>query len=264
MRALWTATTGMKAQQLNIDIIANNLSNVNTTGYKAQRLEFKDLFYTTLRRNNRYDEEGSPANLEVGHGVMPIATSRNFMNGSLIETEGTFDLAIDGRGFFSVQLPNGDMRYTRDGSFKLSAEAGGNRLVTSEGYIVLDENNNDIFIPDGITDIIVDEYGNITGVNENGNTVNIARIKLVNFRNPNGLRSTGSNLYMATEASGEEIPLTPENMDSRIIQGYLEASNVQVVEEMVRMITAQRAYEITSKAIQTSDDMMQIVSNLKR
>jgi len=191
MRALWTAATGMKAQQLNIDTIANNLSNVNTTGYKAQRMEFKDLFYVTLKRNNRYDEEGSPTNLEVGHGVMPTATSRNFMNGSLIQTEGTFDLAIDGEGFFVVRIPNGEMRYTRDGSFKLSAEVGGNRLVTSEGYLVLDENDNEIFIPDGITNIMIDEFGNITGQDEDGQTVNIARIKIVNFRNPNGLLSRG-------------------------------------------------------------------------
>lgn len=264
MRALWTAATGMKAQQLNIDTIANNLSNVNTTGYKAQRMEFKDLFYVTLKRNNRYDEEGSPTNLEVGHGVMPTATSRNFMNGSLIQTEGTFDLAIDGEGFFVVRIPNGEMRYTRDGSFKLSAEVGGNRLVTSEGYLVLDENDNEIFIPDGITNIMVDEFGNITGQDEDGQTVNIARIKIVNFRNPNGLLSRGSNLYSATEASGEEMPMGPEDMRSRIVQGYLEASNVQVVEEMVKMIAAQRAYEISSKAIQTSDEMLQLVNNLKR
>jgi len=264
MRALWTAATGMKAQQLNIDNIANNLSNVNTTGYKAQRMEFKDLFYVTLKRNNRYDEEGSPTNLEVGHGVMPAATSRNFMNGSLVQTEGTFDLAIDGDGFFAVRVPNGEIRYTRDGSFKLSAEAGGNRLVTSEGYIVLDENNNQIFIRDGITDITVDEFGNIIGKDENEQAVNIARIKLVNFRNPNGLLSRGANLYSATEASGAEIPIGAGNMDGRIVQGYLEASNVQVVDEMVKMIAAQRAYEISSKAIQTSDDMMQLVNNLKR
>ncbi|NLY77179.1 MAG: flagellar basal-body rod protein FlgG [Tissierellia bacterium] len=264
MRALWTAATGMRAQQLNIDTIANNLSNVNTTSYKSQRMEFKDLLYVTLKSNNRYDEEDSPTNLEVGHGVLPTATSRNFENGSLIETEGEFDVAIDGSGFFAVRIPNGDIRYTRDGSFKLSAEAGGSRLVTSEGYLVLDENDNQIFIRDGITDIIIDELGYIRGLDENQETVNIARLKLVNFTNPNGLLSTGSNLYSATAASGAEIPIAADQMESRIIQGYLEASNVKIVDEMVKMITAQRAYEINSKTIQTSDDMMQIVNNLKR
>ncbi len=264
MRALWTAATGMKAQQLNIDTIANNLSNVNTTAYKAQRMEFKDLFYTTLKRNNQYDQEGSPVNLEMGHGVMPMATSRNFQNGSFMQTEGTFDVAIDGSGFFSVLMPNGDIRYTRDGSFKLSVDDGEAMLVTSEGYIVLDEDDNEIYIEEGVTDISIDELGYITGLDEDGEVVEIARLKVVNFTNPNGLLSVGSNLYSATVASGEEIPMDAEEMDCRILQGYLEASNVQVVDEMVKMITAQRAYEISSKAIQTSDEMLQLVNNLKR
>lgn len=264
MRALWTAATGMKSQQFNIDTIANNLSNVNTTSYKTQRAEFKDLFYTTLKRNNLIDGEGSPTNLEVGHGVMTAATRRDFRPGSFMQTEGTFDVAIDGDGFFAVMMPNEEIRYTRDGSFKLSVDGDEAMLVTSEGYIVLDEDDNEIYIEDGITDISIDELGYITGMDEDGEPVEIARLKLVEFPNPDGLLAEGSNLYSATQASGEEIPIDAEEMDSRILQGYLEASNVQVVDEMVKMITAQRAYEISSKAIQTSDEMLQMVNNLKR
>lgn len=264
MRALWTAATGMKTQQFNIDTIANNLSNVNTTSYKAQRAEFKDLFYSTLRRNNQIEQEGSPVNLQVGHGAMVSATRKDFSNGSFVETNGTFDLAIDGNGFFAVMLPNEDIRYTRDGSFKLSVDYDEAMLVTSEGYIVLDEDDNEIYIESGITDITIDEMGYITGLDEDGEIVEIGRLKIVKFTNPEGLLAEGSNLYSSTIASGEEIPVDAEEMDMRIIQGYLEASNVKIVDEMVKMITAQRAYEISSKAIQTSDEMLQLVSNLKR
>lgn len=264
MRALWTAATGMKTQQFNIDTISNNLSNVNTTSYKAQRAEFKDLFYATLRRNNQVEEGGSPVNLQVGHGAMVSATRKDFSNGSFIETNGTFDVAIDGDGFFAVMLPNEELRYTRDGSFKLSVDYDEAMLVTNEGYIVLDEDDNEIYIESGIKDISIDSMGYITGLDEDGELVEIARLKIVEFTNPEGLLAVGSNLYSVTLASGEEIPIDAEEMDMRILQGYLEASNVKVVDEMVKMITAQRAYEISSKAIQTSDEMLQLISNLKR
>ncbi|MBZ2174806.1 flagellar basal-body rod protein FlgG [Schnuerera sp. xch1] len=264
MRSLWTAATGMRSQQFNIDTISNNLSNVNTTSYKAQRAEFKDLFYTTLKRANVLDEQERPVNLEVGHGVMPAATRKDFKPGSFVETNGTFDLAIDGDGFFGVLLPNDEIRYTRDGSFKLSVDYDEGMLVTSEGYIVLDEDDNEIFIESGITDITIDELGYITGADEDGEPVDLGRIKIVEFTNPEGLLSEGSNLYSQTVASGEEIPIDAEEMRGRIVQGYLESSNVQVVDEMVKMITAQRAYEISSKAIQTSDEMLQLINNLKR
>ncbi|NLW22187.1 MAG: flagellar basal-body rod protein FlgG [Tissierellia bacterium] len=264
MRAMWTAATGMKSQQFNIDTIANNLSNVNTTGYKTQRAEFKDLFYTNLKRTNIVDEEGRPVNLEVGHGVMPVATKRDFRPGSFIETNGTFDFAIDGEGFFAVMLPNGEIRYTRDGSFKLSVDGDEAMLVTSEGYIVLSEDEDEIYIEAGVTDITVDELGYITGLDEDGEPVDLGRLGLFRFVNPEGLQSEGLNLYSETVASGEGILIEAEEMNSRIVQGYLEASNVQVVDEMVKMITAQRAYEINSKTIQTSDEMLQIINNLKR
>ena len=264
MRSMWTAATGMKAQQLNIDTISNNLSNVNTTGYKAQRAEFKDLFYTSMRRNNIVDDQGRPVNLEVGHGVMPTATKRNFENGGFIETQNDYDVAIGGEGFFAVELPNGDIRYTRDGSFKLSIDGNQGTLVTTEGYRVLNDANNDIVIRNGLRDITIDERGNITAKDEADRTVNLGRLKLVRFMNPEGLLSEGSNLYRNTEASGGEIPIGANEMESKIAQGYLESSNVAVVDEMVKMITAQRAYEINSKTIQTSDEMLQLIGNLKR
>lgn len=264
MRALWTAASGMKAQQFNIDTISNNLSNVNTTGYKNQRAEFKDLFYTTMRRNNIVDEGGRPVNLEVGHGVMPTATKRDFVTGSFLETNNAYDLAIDGEGFFAVQMPNGDVRYTRDGSFKLSVDYDEGMLVTSEGYIVLNENDGEIYLESGLSDVVIDDMGYITGVDQYGEIVELDRIKLVRFTNPEGLVSQGLNLYSDTIASGQEIPIDAEEMSGRVVQGYLESSNVQVVDEMVKMITAQRAYEVNSKTIQTADEMLQLANNLKR
>ncbi|WP_352404943.1 flagellar basal-body rod protein FlgG [Sporanaerobacter acetigenes] len=264
MRAMWTAATGMRAQQLNIDTIANNLSNVNTTAYKTQRAEFKDLFYANMKRSNLTDDQGRPVNLEVGHGVMPTATKRDFRTSSFIETQNPYDVAIDGEGFFAIELPNGDIRYTRDGSFKLSIDGDEGKLVTSEGYTVLSEDEDEIIFESGLRDISIDEFGYITGRDEDGEIVDIERLKLVNFMNPEGLLGEGMNLYSASQASGEEMPVEVEEMKSRLVSGYLEASNVQVVEEMVKMITAQRAYEINSKTIQTSDEMLQIINNLKR
>lgn len=264
IRSLWTAATGMKAQQLNIDTISNNLANVNTNGYKTQRMEFKDLLYATIKKTNLTDDVGAPVNLEVGHGVMPTATTRDFKNGSLVETQNNLDFAIDGDGFFSVSLPNGEIRYTRDGSFKLSVDGDEATLVTSEGYYVLSEDDDVIVIESGLRDITVDNLGYITATDEDGEIVEIGRLKLVNFVNPAGLLSEGQNLYSATVASGEEILLEADTMKSKVIQGYLEASNVQVVEEMVKMITAQRAYEINSKSIQTADEMLQMANNLRR
>jgi len=264
MRSLWTAATGMKAQQLNIDVISNNLSNVNTTSYKSQRAEFKDLFYSALKITNIEDDQGRPVNLEGGHGVMTSATKRDFENGSYIETQNDYDVAIDGEGFFGIMLPNGNVAYTRDGSFKLSVDGDEGKLVTSEGYSVLSEDDDEIIIEDGMKDVNIDNLGYITAVDEDGENVDIGRLKLVKFMNPEGLLSKGMNLYEATSASGEEIPIEAEEMESNIIQGYLESSNVQVVDEMVKMITAQRAYEINSKTIQASDEMLQMANNLKR
>ena len=195
---------------------------------------------------------------------MPVATKRDFRVGSFVETQNTFDFALNGEGFFAVLLPNEDIRYTRDGSFKLSMEDEEAYLVTSEGYYVLSEDEDYIVIEEGITDISVDELGYIYGRDEDDELVEIARLMIANFMNPEGLQSDGQNLYRATEASGEAIILEAEEMNTRVVQGYLEASNVQVVDEMVKMITAQRAYEINSKTITTADEMMQMANNLKR
>lgn len=264
IRSLWTASSGMKAQQLNIDTISNNLANVNTTAYKSQRVEFKDLLYSSIKRTNLNDDNGRPVNLEVGHGVMPTATTRNFTGGSLMETQNPLDLAIEGKGFFVVVLPTNEVRYTRDGSFKLSVEGDVSRLTTSDGYYVLTEDDELIVIEQGLRDFSVDELGFMTARDEFGDTVDLGRIRIVNFMNPEGLLSEGRNLYNATAASGEEVLIEPEEMKGRIVQGFLETSNVQIVDEMVRMITAQRAYEISSKTIQTSDEMLQMANNLRR
>ncbi len=264
MRALWTAASGMKAQQLNIDNISNNLANVNTTGYKRQRMEFKDLLYATLRKSDLNEGEGQPVNLQIGHGVMPSATSRSFTTGSMERTENPLDVAIDGEGFFAILGPNDNVHYTRDGSFKFSVEEDEMRLVTAEGYTVLSEFDDEIVFEDGMKNISVSYDGRITAEDAEGEIQEIGTIKLVKFINPDGLEAIGRNLYNATVASGEEIPMEEETRTSSMMQGYLETSNVQIVDEMVRMITAQRAYEINSKAIQTSDEMLGIANNLKR
>ncbi|SNS49787.1 flagellar basal-body rod protein FlgG [Anaerovirgula multivorans] len=264
MRALWTAASGMKSQQLNLDTISNNLANVNTTGYKRQKVEFKDLLYTTIRKADLNDGVGSPVNLQVGHGVMPMATSRVFTNGSLEATENPLDVAIEGEGFFVAETPTGEFLYTRDGSFKLSVDMDEMRLVTADGYTILSEFDDEIVFMEGMRDISISEMGLVTAENEDGEIEEIATIKLAKFINPEGLESVGRNLYKATVASGEEIPMEDENRTSTLRQRYLETSNVQVIDEMVRMITAQRAYEINSKSIQTADEMLGMANNLKR
>lgn len=265
MRSLWTASTGMKAQQLNIDVISNNLSNVNTTAFKGQRAEFKDLLYETLQQSNRNQGVGRPVNKQVGHGVGVVATTHDFKTGGFMETQNNLDVVIEGPGFFSVLMPNGeDIRYTRDGSFKLSVEDGVSSLVTSDGYYILDEDGAEIDIDEGLNDINIDNAGYITARDEDGEIVELARLGLSDFINPSGLLNKGKNLYQETQISGQSNPIFAEDMKGSIVQGYLEASNVQVVDEMVKMITAQRAYEINSKAITTSDEMLQTANNLKR
>ncbi|HZK57135.1 MAG TPA: flagellar basal-body rod protein FlgG [Clostridia bacterium] len=264
MRALWTAASGMKAQQLNMDIISNNLANVNTTSYKKQKIEFKDLLYENLKTTDLNDGEGTPVNLQVGHGVMPVATTRMFTMGNLERTDNTFDMAINGEGFFVIEDPNGNFFYTRDGNFKLSVEFDEMRLVTSEGYTVLSDFEDAIYFDEDMGDITVSESGLITAKTEDGEIEDIATIALVKFINPEGLEAIGKNLYIETTASGEPIFMEDEERTSDIIQCYLETSNVQIVDEMVKLIVAQRSYEINSKAIQTADEMLGMANNLRR
>lgn len=264
MRALWTAASGMKAQQLNIDTISNNLANVNTTAFKKQKVEFKDLLYANLKKPTLNQGNGSPVNLQVGHGVMPAATSRLFTSGNLDRTDRPLDLAIDGEGFFAIQGPNGDFFYTRDGNFNLSVDGEELKIVTSEGYTVLSDFDDEIILQQGMTDLTITDSGVVMVKNEDGEFEEIATVKLVKFLNPAGLEAVGRNLYKSTAASGDEIPMEDEGRTSNILQYYLETSNVQIVDEMVRMISAQRAYEISSKTIQTADEMLGMANNLRR
>ena len=270
MRSLWTAASGMKSQQLQVDTISNNLANVNTIGYKKERLEFKSLLYETMQRATT-DEDGGgrPVNLQVGHGVRPIATLKNFSTGNMDMTNYPLDLAIEGKGFFAILGANEEECYTRDGSFKVSDIDGELMIVTSEGHPLLGLDDEPIYIPENVfvEDLTITEDGILQYMDEDGEMVELDnQIKIVQFSNRAGLEAVGQNLFKATLASGEPIVEAEEDLQntSRLIQGALESSNVQVVEEMVKMIIAQRAYDINSKAIQTSDDMLAIANQLKR
>lgn len=260
LRALYTSSTGMYAQQLNIDNIAHNIANVNTIGYKKSRIEFQDLLYQTLRRPAATEDTNPPTGLWVGLGVKPGATQTIFSQGNLIPTDNPLDVAIQGQAFFRIELPNEeDYAYTRDGAFKLDAEGN---LVTSDGYYVvgvdpIDAEAYDINIaPDGTVTY------NVPGEME---PVEAGQIELAKFVNPAGLDKGGKNLYRPTVSSGEALDWDTED-DSTVSlhSGYLETSNMQIVEEMVNLITAQRAYEINSKVIQSSDEMLATATNLRR
>lgn len=265
MRSLWTAGSGMVAQQLNVDVISNNLSNVNTTGYKKERVEFKDMLYDTLNRAYLLDGKGKPVNLQVGHGTAAVATVRSFQSGNLEKTDNPLDLAIDGDGFFTVLGPKGDTVYTRDGSFKISVTDNGNMLTTADGYPVLDEAGVEITLDFDLSKLNISPEGELSYMDENGVIVPLGqKLGIVKFPNRYGLESIGSNFYTSNSASGQAVPDAEMGTVSNVKQYYLESSNVQVVEEMVKLIVAQRAYEINSKAIQSSDDMLGIANNLKR
>lgn len=265
MRALWTAGSGMISQQLNVDVISNNLSNVNTTGYKKERVEFKDLLYETIDRAYVLEDKGRPVNLQVGHGVTPIATVKSYAIGNFEKTENPLDFAIDGEGFFKIRGPKGDIQYSRDGSFKLSITDEGKKLTTSDGYAVLDENDEDIILDGDISRLSVTTDGELTFTNNDGVTESTGqKLGLVKFPNKHGLESAGDNFYSGSEVAGEAVPDEELGKRSVIKQYFLESSNVQVVEEMVKLIVAQRAYEVNSKAIQSADDMLGIANNLKR
>jgi flagellar basal-body rod protein FlgG len=267
MRALWSASSGMQAQQLNVDIISNNLANVNTTGFKKSRAEFKDLLYEVIKRPSVYERgQGPPVGIQAGHGVRPSATTRFFTEGNLIQTDNSLDLAIGGEGFFIVERPDGTRLFTRDGAFKISVDDDDRYLVTSEGYMVLSEDEDYISIPEEYTDISISSKGLITAVDERGRVDELDRIGLAIFLNPQGLMSIGGNMFEQSETSGEYLLMRDEDDPGygSILQGFLEISNVQVVEEMVNLITAQRAYEINTKAIQTADEMLGQANNLRR
>lgn len=259
MRGLWTAATGMTGQQTNLDVIANNLANVNTTGFKKSRAEFQDLLYQTHRYPGTENAEGQqiPVGIQVGMGTRPIAIQKMFSQGDYVQTGNPLDLAIEGEGFFRI-IRNDEEFYTRNGSFKLDSEG---TIVDAEGNPL----DPEFVVPEEAVEVAVDSGGNITALDEAGNELATGRITLVRFVNPGGLYAMGKNLYRATGASGEAVEGNPgEEGFGSIAQGFLENSNVDVVTEMVSMIVAQRAYEINSKAIQTSDEMLSIANNLKR
>jgi len=261
LRSLWTAATGMTAQQHNIDVISNNLANVNTVSFKKSRAEFQDLLYQVIRPAGVTNNMGTqfPTPIEIGHGVRLAATQKSFMQGSMVETNNDLDVAIQGRGFFMVALPNGEMAYTRDGSFKI--DNMGN-LITSDGYIIEPQ----IAIPPEASNIVIRENGDVM-VSIPGQTEMevVAQLRLVMFTNPAGLHSIGNNLYAETEASGQAVEGVPGFEGyGKLVRGMLEASNVQTIEEMVNLITSQRAYEINARAIQTSDEMLGLANDLKR
>jgi len=267
IQAMWTAASGMKAMQFSVDTIANNLSNVSTTGYKKERPEFEDLLYVTLQKAIAPGEQdtGRPVNLQVGHGVLPRSTARDFTMGNLEQTGNKLDMAVEGEAFFAVQLPDGSVSYTRDGSFKLSITANGNILSTARGYPVLDRDGIPISITQPLTDMEFQESGEVTYRDETGLSLPTGQyVGLFKFQNPQGLEAIGGNLFNLNSATGAAIADTEIGKASVIRSGYLESSNVAIVEEMVRMITSQRAYELNSKAISTADDMMQTANAIKR
>ncbi len=259
--ALWTAATGMGAQQLNIDVISNNLANVNTTGYKKSRVNFQDMMYQRLRHPGTPNAQGAqvPVGIEIGHGTKVAATQKMFTKGSLQNTGNDLDLLIEGDGFFQVQRPDGTIAYTRDGSFKQDGEG---RIVTSDGYPLQPE----IFIPQDVTEISITSDGTVSvQVAGNNQPEQVGQIELTRFSNPAGLNSIGRNLFEDTTASGDPMVNNPGAAGyGTTVQQFLEMSNVQVIEEMVNMIAAQRAYEVNSKAIQAADEMLNTASQLRR
>jgi flagellar basal-body rod protein FlgG len=259
LRALYSAAAGMEAQQMNLDVISNNLANVSTTGFKRSKIEFEDLLYQTTKAPGTDQGAGNqlPTGVQIGHGSKVVSTSRVFTNGEMTETGEQLDVAINGDGFFQVQMPDGTMAYTRAGSFKTDSSG---RIMTSDGLPV---NSGFQAVPTGVTNITISPTGNVTYTTASGTTT--FQIQLSRFISPGGLQSLGRNLYSETVASGTpELGVPGENGYGSLEQGQLEMSNVQVVEEMVNLIMAQRAYEVNSKAVQAADEMLQEGNNLKR
>ena len=249
----------MESQQLNLDVISNNLANVSTTGFKKSKIEFQDLLYESVRTPGAEQGNGTqlPTGIQIGHGSRPVATSKVFTEGELTQTGSQLDMAIQGDGFIEVQMPDGTLAYTRDGALKTDSSG---KVTTSDGLVVQSGWQP---IPTGTTSISISADGSVTTTGAGG-TQNF-RVQLVRFANPAGLQSMGSNLYKETPASGTPETGNPdENGFGSLQQSYLEMSNVKVVEEMVNMIVAQRAYEVNSKAVQAADEMMQQSNNLRR
>lgn len=259
LRSLWVAKTGLEAQQAQMDVITNNIANVNTNGFKRSRAVFEDLLYQTVRQPGAPSSQQTqfPTGLQFGTGVKPVATERLHTQGNLMQTGNSKDIAIDGKGFFQVQMPDGTVGYTRDGSFHVDNQG---QLVTSSGYLLLPQ----ITVPAEAQVLTVSRSGQVSvTVQGNAAAQELGTLQLASFINPAGLEARGENLYYETGASGAPIVNDPgTNGLGQLSQGFVEAANVNVVEEMVNMVQAQRAYELNSKAVTASDQMLQKLAQL--
>jgi flagellar basal-body rod protein FlgG len=259
IRAMHTAATGMEAQQERIDVLSNNLANVNTTGFKKQRADFQDLLYQTVRAPGTTSAQGTltPTGVQIGTGVRTSSTHRSFSPGDPQQTGNPLDLSIQGNGFFQVTLPGGQIGYTRAGNFELDQQG---QIVTTDGYLL----DPSVAVPQGYTSLSIGSDGTVSATMSGESAPSeVGQIQLVNFVNPGGLQSIGRNFYQATSASGDPVTGTPglEGLGG-IQQGMLEMSNVKVVDEMIDLIASQRAYDINSKVIQASDEMLQTTTNV--
>jgi len=259
IRSLWISKTGLDAQQMQLDTITHNLANVGTNGYKRAHAQFEDLLYQNLRQSGAQETQENmlPAGLQLGTGVRPVGTSRNFAQGNLNRTENPLDLAINGNGFLQVQMPDGTTAYTRDGALRVDAQG---QLVTANGYPIAPA----IALPPDAVSVTIGADGVVSAVVPgNAAPVQVGQMQTATFVNPGGLDPSGQNLFRETAASGAPTVGAPGlNGHGTISQGYVETSNVNVVEELVSMIQTQRAYEINSKAIQTSDQMLARLAQL--
>jgi flagellar basal-body rod protein FlgG len=255
--ALWVSKTGLSAQDTNMSTISNNLANVNTTGFKRDRAVFQDLLYQINRQPGGLNTQNSelPSGLQLGTGVRVVGTAKQFGQGNLQITEQPLDLAVSGRGFLQIELPDGQTAYTRDGQFQLNADGD---VVTPDGY-ALQPNIN---IPDNATTVTIGKDGTVSAITDDqAAPINLGQITLVNFINPQGLQAIGNNLFKETNASGDPAEGEPGLAGlGSLEQGMIESSNVEVVEELVNMITTQRAYEMNSKVVSTTDQMLQFIT----
>ena len=258
-RSLFIGATGMNGQQLNLDVISNNLANVNTTGYKRSRVDFQDLLYQTIRAPGAVSAEGFeiPSGIQIGEGVGVSSISKIFQEGSFISTGNSLDVAIEGDGFFQITLPDGEIGYTRAGAFQLNRDGV---IVTPDGYPLEPE----ITIPEDAVNITIGTDGTVSVTLSDGTTDELGQMELARFINPAGLLSQGRNLFRESEASGDPIlSVAGEEGAGTIRQGFLEGSNVSVVDEIVQLIITQRAFEVNSSVIRTSDEMLQTANNMR-
>ena len=261
MRALSIGATGMAAQQLNVEVISNNIANLSTTGFKRSRAEFQDMLYENLRRvGSPSSDTGTllPSGLQLGLGVKPVATYRINTQGNISVTGNSYDVAVNGRGFFQVQRPDGTTAYTRDGSFQLNQDG---QIVTADGFTVLPAIN----VPQNAISVTINASGQVLASTDGSATLqNLGQLQLATFTNPTGLEAIGNNLLKETESSGAPVVGNPQAAGfGSLVQGSLETSNVDIVNEITNLITAQRAYEMNSRVIKTADEMLTTVSQLR-